>query len=284
MQKSTTLQAPAKINYRLDVLGKRADGYHDLRMIMQQLDLCDRIAINLSDKPGIRINCNAAGVPNNEKNIAWKAANLLYQLTEQKVGIEIIIEKNIPVAAGLGGGSSDCAAVLCGVNQLLNLGLSKTELMQKAVTLGADVPFFLFAKTALAEGIGEQLSSLTKIPTAWVLLVNPGLPVSTAWVYQHFKMPSDRVLPDLATGFDSLDELVSILSNDLESVTIQKHPLISDIKKQLVDFGAAAAMMSGSGPTVFALFADETTAKDAAFKMEKLHTKWFVQLTRTLAD
>jgi 4-diphosphocytidyl-2-C-methyl-D-erythritol kinase len=279
-----TLKAPAKINYRLDVLGKRADGYHDLRMIMQQLDLCDQLTISLSEKPGIRINCNADDVPNDERNIAWKAANLLYQLTDQKTGIDISIKKIIPVAAGLGGGSSDCAAVLRGVNELLGLGFTTAQLMEKAVKLGADVPFFLFARTARAEGIGEQLSPLVKIPDAWVVLVNPNLPVSTAWVYKNLKLQANRILPELPDSYNNLDELVAILANDLETVTIPKHPLISEIKEQLVNMGAAAAMMSGSGPTVFALFDDEAKAKASAFKMTELHPQWFIAAVSTLTD
>lgn len=258
------LKAPAKINYRLDVLRRRPDGYHDLRMIMQRIDLCDDILITESAEPGIRVSCGAAGVPEGPDNIVWRAADLLLRRAGRPVGLEIRITKRIPVAAGLGGGSSDGATVLMGVNELLGLGLSDRELMEIGVTLGADVPFFIFKKTALAEGIGERLTPLDQVPPAWLVLINPNVPVSTAWVYQNLRLTSEKVLTNIPLLYGSVAELCSVLANDLEEVTISRYPLIQEIKEKLLAAGASGALMSGSGPTVFGVFAGEDAARQAA--------------------
>ncbi len=178
-----TLSAPAKINYLLDVIAKRPDGYHDLRMIMQRVNLCDQISLTVTGAPEIVVTCNSPGAPNGSKNIAWKAANVLLDSAKSINGVTIEVTKNIPTAAGLGGGSSDAAAVLTGLNALLKIGYSDKKLMEIGCTLGADVPFFIFKKTALAEGIGEKLTILPDVPKCWILLINPGIHVSTAWVY-----------------------------------------------------------------------------------------------------
>src|SRR5512138_342162 len=169
--KSVKLKAPAKVNFRLDVMGKRPNGYHDLRMIMQRIDLNDEIAITLTDTPGVRVTCGRKGVPDGPDNIAWRAADSLVKLSGRDTGVDIAITKNIPVAAGLGGGSSDAATVLMGVNQLLGLGFSDQELMAIGATIGADVPFFIFGTTALAEGIGDHLTALEGVPPLWLVLV-----------------------------------------------------------------------------------------------------------------
>src|SRR5574340_1350666 len=217
--KTLRLEAPAKVNYRLDVLRKRPDGYHDLRMVMQRIDLCDLIEIALNDTPGIRVACGRAGVPDGPGNIAWRAADALLQLSDSKPGIDISITKRIPVAAGMGGGSSDGATVLMGVNELLGLGLSDQRLMEIGVKLGADVPFFIFKKTALAEGIGEKLSPVDRIPTAWLAIVNPNVHVSTAWVYQNLQLTTGRDEHIIPCFYESIADICAILSNDLESVT-----------------------------------------------------------------
>ena len=229
MLQSMIIQAPAKVNYRLDVVGRRPNGYHDLRMIMQRVNLCDEVTLRLVAQPGIRVTCGQHGVPEGEGNIAWKAARALLELSGADQGVEIEIVKQIPVAAGLGGGSSDCAAVLLGLNELLRLGLSLERLMEIGVTLGADVPFFVFGQTALAEGIGELLTPLAKVPTAWVVLVNPNLPVSTAWVYQNLQLTQRDQLAKLPNSFENVAELCDILGNDLESVTIPAFPVIDEI-------------------------------------------------------
>jgi 4-diphosphocytidyl-2-C-methyl-D-erythritol kinase len=280
MQQSMVIQAPAKVNYRLDVVGRRPSGYHDLRMIMQRVNLCDEVTLRLVSQPGIRVTCGREGVPEGEGNIAWKAARALLELSAGDQGVEIEIVKNIPIAAGLGGGSSDCAAVLLGLNGLLGLGLSRERLMEIGVKLGADVPFFVFGQTALAEGIGELLTPLAKVPAAWVVLVNPNLPVSTAWVYQNLQLTQRDQLAKLPNSFEDVAQLSGILSNDLESVTIPAFPVIADIKRSLVGLGASGALMSGSGPTVFGLFEDEATARKAAAHLQQ-QQDWFVAVVET---
>ena len=278
---SITVKAPAKVNYLLDVIRRRPDGYHDLRMIMQRVNLCDELTITLTDTPGISVLCGKDGVPDGPGNIAWKAAKSLFELTNGSRGVEIAIIKNIPVAAGLGGGSSDAASVLMGMNKLLELGLSAQRLMEIGVKLGADVPFFIFKRTALAEGIGESLTAMPEMPTAWVLLVNPGVPVSTAWVYNNLQLTNRRELAKLPSLYDSVMDICSIFSNDLESVTIPAFPVIADIKDSMLRNGALGAMMSGSGPTVFGLYQDKVTA-DLARAAITNGTAWFAAVAETL--
>ena len=276
-----TLFAPAKINYLLDVIGKRPDGYHDLRMIMQRVKLCDEITLTLSNNPGITVTCNSKGAPDGPQNIAWKAARALLDRIESSHGLHINIIKNIPVAAGLGGGSSDAATVLMGLNELFALGLTEQELMETGCKLGADVPFFIFKKTALAEGIGDKFTLLPEMPNCWILLVNPGVHVSTAWVYRSLQLTRRNELNRLPEFFTSIEQVASILSNDLESVTIPAFPIIADIKCRLMNLGAIGSMMSGSGPTVFGIFKDFDDAETA--RREIVHgTDWFAATVETL--
>ena len=275
------IKAPAKINYRLDVLRKRPDGYHDLRMIMQRINLCDDIELTLTDKPGVRVTCGSEGVPDGPGNIAWRAADALLRISGRTVGIDVIITKHIPVAAGLGGGSSDGAAVLMGVNELLGLGLSAGELMDIGVKLGADVPFFIFKKTALAEGIGEQLTAVEEIPSVWLVLVNPNLHVSTAWVYQNLQLTAGKDGDIIPRFYGTVADVCAILRNDLESVTITRYPVIGEIKARLLELGAGGALMSGSGSTVFGVFEDETAARRAAAELAG-ESRWFVAAVKTL--
>lgn len=279
--KSLTLKAPAKVNYRLDVLRRRPDGYHDLRMIMQRISLCDEITITLSDMPGIRVTCGREGVPDGPGNIAWRAADALLKMSGRQSGIEITITKNIPVAAGLGGGSSDAATVLLGVNELLGLGLSTEKLMEIGVTLGADVPFFVFGKTALAEGIGEILTPIEAVPPLWLVIVNPNIPVSTAWVYGSLRLTEGRNSDNIPRFFKGVADVCAVLSNDLETVTIGKYPVIGEIKDMLIASGASGALMSGSGPTVFGLFPSEEGALRAAQSIGGA-SEWFVTVARAL--
>jgi len=274
------LKAPCKVNYRLDVLRRRPDGYHDLRMIMQRVDLCDTITLRLSDMPGVRVMCGAE-VPDGPGNIAWRAADALLRLSDRRSGIEIEIDKRIPVAAGLGGGSSDAATVLMGVNTLLELGLSDRELMGIGVTLGADVPFFIFKKSALAEGIGDLLTPLDGLPPAWLLLVNPRVPVSTAWVYQNLELTNRDVISIVPRAYETIHDLCALLANDLEAVTIARYPVIREIKERLIQEGAAGALMSGSGPTVFGVFETEATAQACAEKLAAEHD-WFCVAAKSL--
>ncbi|KAB0669430.1 4-(cytidine 5'-diphospho)-2-C-methyl-D-erythritol kinase [Oryzomonas sagensis] len=279
--KSLTLQAPAKVNYRLDVIRRRPDGYHDLRMVMQRVNLCDIITITLTETPGVTVTCSKNGVPDGPGNIAWKAAKALLDLADQGLGAVIDIAKNIPVAAGLGGGSSDAATVLMGMNELLALQLPEQRLMEIGLTLGADVPFFVFQKPALAEGVGEQLAPMPAMPPVWVLLVNPGVHVSTAWVYRSLQLTNRDGLAKLPELFRSIEDICSIFSNDLESVTIPAFPVIAEIKEIMLREGAAGAMMSGSGPTVFGLFRDRESAEQARAVLTA-GTGWFAAVAETI--
>jgi 4-diphosphocytidyl-2-C-methyl-D-erythritol kinase len=278
---SITLKAPAKVNYLLDVIRRRSDGYHDLRMVMQRVNLCDEITISLTTAPGIAVSCGKNGVPDGPGNIAWKAANALLEVAGGNHGVKIDIVKNIPVAAGLGGGSSDAASVLMGMNELLRLGLSDQRLMEIGVTLGADVPFFIFKKTALAEGIGENLSAMPKMPSAWILLVNPCIHVSTAWVYKNLLLTNRGELNKLPDSYLGLKDVCSILSNDLETVTIPAFPVIAMIKNEMMKFGALGSMMSGSGPTVFGLYQDKDSADLARTALAE-NSDWFAVVAETL--
>jgi len=279
--KTLKLTAPAKVNYRLDVLRKRADGYHDLRMIMQRIDLCDAVTITVTDAPGIRVTCGRAGVPDGPGNIAWRAADLLLHSSGTTAGIEIAITKRIPVAAGLGGGSSDGAAVLMGMNEILGLGFTDEQLMATGVKLGADVPFFIYKKTALAEGIGERLSPIERVPAVWLAVVNPNIHVSTAWVYQNLQLTSGKENSILPRFYENVADICAILSNDLEAVTIRRFPVIAEIKGRLLAAGASGALMSGSGPTVFGLFQNEAGARHAAGELARVNG-WFTTAVRTL--
>lgn len=276
-----TIQAPAKINYLLDVIRRRSDGYHDLRMIMQRVNLCDDITITLNETSDLTVTCGKNGVPDGPGNIAWKAARSMLDLAGSKQGATISITKNIPVAAGLGGGSSDAASVLMGMNELLGLKLSDQRLMEIGVKLGADVPFFIFKQTALAEGIGEQLKPMPPMPEAWVLLVNPGVHVSTAWVYNNLQLTNQRELARLPEFFSTVEDVCAILSNDLEDVTIPAFPVIAEIRNSMLRMGALGAMMSGSGPTVFGLFRDKDTAEKAREALTE-DTGWFAVAVKTL--
>ncbi len=279
--KILTLKAPAKVNYLLDVIRRRPDGYHDLRMVMQRVNLCDDITISLADTAEITVTCGKNGVPDGPGNIAWKAARAMLDLAGSGQGAAIAIAKNIPTAAGLGGGSSDAASVLMGMNELLGLGLSDQNLMDVGLKLGADVPFFIFKKTALAEGVGERLTPLPAMPAAWVVLVNPGVHVSTAWVYQNLQLTNRVELAKLPYFYGSIEDICSIFSNDLESVTIPSFPVIADIKAAMLRLGAVGAMMSGSGPTVFGLFRDKDSAEQAREALVD-GTGWFAAAVETM--
>ena len=269
-------KALAKINLGLDVLGKRADGYHDVRMVMQSIYLYDNIRIEETSSPGIKLSSNLSYLPTDQRNIAYKAADMLIQEFKITHGVNIHLNKRIPVAAGLAGGSSNAATVLFGMNILFKLGLNKKELMERGLKLGADVPYCIMRGTALAEGIGEKLTPLPPLPRCIVLIAKPSFSVSTKNIYEGLRSSEklnhpniDRIISGLEAG--SLDEVVKNMGNVLESVTISMHPIIDDIKNLMVENGALGAMMSGSGPTVFGLFT--TKAMAAATKEQILNKK-----------
>jgi 4-diphosphocytidyl-2-C-methyl-D-erythritol kinase len=279
--RSINLKAAAKVNYRLDVVRRRPDGYHDLRMIMQRIDLCDELEFSLKNEPGIDLVCDGTDIPTDSSNLVWKAASEILQRSTLKTGIRIKLKKNIPVAAGLGGGSSDAATTLMGLNGLLETGLTDEELMAIGLGLGADVPFFIFKKPAVAEGVGEILTPLTEIPKLWLGLVNPGIHVPTSWAYRNLNLTTEKVAVKLPFLYKSPADVSEILSNDLEAVTSEQNPVISVIKELLLAAGAEGALMSGSGSTVFGIFAEEDAAK-RALQTLPADNGWFTAVAATI--
>lgn len=269
------LKALAKINLGLDVLRKRENGYHDVRMVMQTIYLYDNVMMTRTEEPGIHLETNLPYLPVDEKNIAYKAAKLLMDEFQIKEGVSIKLDKHIPVAAGLAGGSSNAAAVLVGMNRLFRLGLSQEDLMKRGVSLGADVPYCVMRGTALAEGIGEDLSALMPMPKCYVLIAKPPISVSTKMVYEALDAKEIVEHPDIdgileGLSKQDLKQVASSMGNVLECVTIEKYPIIADIKAAMMEAGALNAMMSGSGPTVFGIFDDRKTAKEAWYKLRNV--------------
>lgn len=262
------LKALAKINLGLDVTGVREDGYHMVRMIMQTIDLFDWVTIRKSKQEAITLRTNLNFLPTDEHNIAYQAALLLKQDHPQIGGLELNIHKCIPVAAGMAGGSTDAAAVLYGLNKLFGLGLSLSKLMEYGLKLGADVPYCLLRGTALAEGIGEKLTRLAPMPDCHILIAKPPVSVSTKLVYQSLDALEQPPHPPIDAQIRDLEEqdlcsLAGHMGNVLESVTVPMHPEIERIKEMMMEQGAIAAMMSGSGPTVFGIFSEEGRAYEA---------------------
>jgi 4-diphosphocytidyl-2-C-methyl-D-erythritol kinase len=258
-----TIKAPAKINLCLSVLGKRPDGYHEVEMLIQMVGLYDEVTVARGDW-GITVRCDNSAVPSGEGNIAWKAAAAMLKLSERNTGLSIEIRKAIPVAAGLGGGSGDAAAVLAAANRLLGAGLNREQLAEVGAGLGMDVPFFFYGPTALARGRGEVLSKLTTLPKFWVLLVNPGFETSTAWVYKNLNLRLTKKVDCNKIAGLAVRSIAESLHNDLETVTATMHPMINRIKGALLARGAIGACMSGSGPTVFGMFETEEACRAAA--------------------
>lgn len=277
------LKARAKINLGLDVVRKREDGYHEVRMIMQMINLYDRITLRRSTEPGIRVTTNLPYLPVNEDNLVYRAAKLLMEEFKVTVGAEIELQKYIPVAAGMAGGSSDAAAVMVGVNRIFHLGLTKKQLMERGVKIGADVPFCIMRGTALAEGIGEVLTPLPAMPHCSLVIAKPKIHVSTKFVYGNLKASELKEHPDIdgqvqALREGSLEQLVAKMGNVLETVTVPAYPVIDEIKRTMLKNDAMGAMMSGSGPTVFGLFEDRQSARRAAqrIKEQKLAKQVYV--------
>lgn len=268
------LKALGKINLGLDVLGRRPNGYYDVRMVMQTVYLYDQILLEKTDKEGISLKTNLFYLPVNENNLAYRAAKMLIDEFTIKEGVHISLEKHIPVAAGMAGGSSNAAAVLYGMNRLFQLGLTDQELMERGVKLGADVPYCIMRGTVLAEGIGEELTPLPAMPKCHVLLAKPPISVSTQKVYEKLdaqevtKHPDiDGILLGLQTG--DLKKITSSMGNVLENVTITEYPQIERIKDVMKEEGALNAMMSGSGPTVFGIYDDKILARRAAARIRE---------------
>lgn len=272
--------SPAKINLFLRVLRKRDDGYHDIVSVMQPISLYDEITIEMENGSGIILSCDNVSIPCDRTNLAYRAASEFFRSTGINRKLSITIKKKIPVAAGLGGGSSNAAAVLKALNEITSQNISTGKLIEIGAFIGSDVPFFIAGKSCIARGRGESLEAigLTKF---WYILINPGFPVSTQWAYQNLNLTNSnedinmnisKVLPEDTVGIQHLQRL---LSNDLEEVTIGKYPEIKEIKGALSAVGAAGELMSGSGPTVFGIFPDKDKAEEAfgllkgAFKQKR---------------
>lgn len=275
--------SPAKINLHLRVLRKREDGYHDIATLMNQISLFDEMIFCPADK-GITIRCPGSSVPENETNIVYRAAATLLSDAFCSSGIHITIHKRIPVAAGLGGGSSNAATALTTINDLMGLHYTRENLMKIGVNIGADVPFFILGKPAWAFGIGDELHAVDTIPLLWFVLINPGFEVSTKMIYDNFNLR----LTKQAVGYKcpelhTVEGLIKALHNDLEEVTLGLHPELQHIKNHLTHNGALGALMSGSGPTVAGIFTDEETARKAQGAIENIKEReWSVYVAHSL--
>ena len=287
--KTVTIKAPAKVNLTLDVTGKRPNGYHDLKMIMQTISVFDEIKLSLTEEEKIDLHMNKE-LPDKipaEKNLVYKAAALMKEKFDIKGGFDIELQKNIPAAAGLAGGSSDCAATLIAINEVCELGLTTQELCDIGVKLGADVPFCIRKGTMLSEGIGEILTPLTPFKDVWVVLVKPDISVSTAYVYTHLDLPNLKYHPDTDKAIECIDNgdiagLSNVLSNVLETVTVPEYPVLTEIKEFLVQNGAAGSLMSGSGPTVFGIFKNKEDARRAYDKAGEKYRGYDVLICQTM--
>lgn len=272
---SIRLKARAKINLGLDVLGKREDGYHEVRMVMQTIGIYDRLILTKIPEEEIRITSNLAFLPVNENNLIYKAIKLLKDEYHFPGGVSVDLNKFIPVAAGMAGGSTDAASTMFGVNRLFGLNLSMGKMMELGVRLGADVPYCVMRGTALAEGIGEKLTRITPVPHMWILIAKPQINVSTRLVYEQLDMGGIQKHPDIdgiirAIEAQDVVRIAQSMGNVLENVTVLLYPVIETIKQDMLSHGAINAMMSGSGPTVFGIFPDEqTTLACQAFLKKK---------------
>ncbi|QEK13277.1 4-(cytidine 5'-diphospho)-2-C-methyl-D-erythritol kinase [Crassaminicella thermophila] len=276
------IRGRAKINLSLDVLRRREDGYHEVKMIMQQIDLYDEILLKNIDK-GILLESNCEFIPTHEGNIAYKAAKLMMEKFHVDRGVHIYIDKKIPVAAGLAGGSTDAAAVMIGLNKLWGINATKEELMEASLSLGADVPFCILGGAALAEGIGEKLTPIRGI-NEWVVLCKPNISVSTASVYGNLDVSKIRKHPNTdiilnALENQDLQSVVENLCNVLEPVTESMHPIVKDIKRKMLEYHAWGSLMSGSGPTVFGIYKDYNKAKSAYENLSKVYNQVYLVKT-----
>ncbi len=281
MNNPTRLYAPAKINLFLRVTGKRPDGYHSIHTLFHKIALFDEVTIHQS-AGRMRLSCTPSTVPADERNIAYQAAAHFYDSTGIAPGIEIELRKNIPVAAGLGGGSSDAACVLKALNALYGHPCTESELLSLSRKLGADVPFFISPHTtAIGREKGDSLEPLHSSFVRWFVLINPGFPVSTQWVYQHFELTSAEN-PFMFSAGDVAD-IEQFLHNDLEIVTASQYPVIRTLKERLISHGAHGALMAGSGPTVFGLFEEQERAQRAYHELgSSIHADWSIYCVRSL--
>lgn len=289
MSNSIKIKAPAKINLTLDVIRRRPDGYHDLKMIMQSINIFDELTITATDTPDITLTMSKE-LPEpleTEDNLVYKAARLMFRTYSLKGGLSIQLEKNIPAAAGLAGGSSDCAATLLGINKLFHLCLPEDELSRLGATLGADVPFCIYKGTMLAEGIGEILTPLPNPGNLHVVLIKPEFSIRTADIFKKYDTKYLCSHPDTKLAVDAIThrDYISLgqnLGNALEAVTISEYPVLNELKEFLFQNGALGALMSGSGPTIYGLFREEALARFAAKTAEKKFDSCEIFLCRTI--
>jgi len=275
--------APAKINIFLKVLRKRTDGYHDIFSLMQKITLYDELIFSPRPK-GIVLHCTGINLPANNKNLVVRAAKAIFDYCKYSGGMEITLHKKIPVTAGLGGGSSDAATTLMALNKICSFKLKKNELIKIGAKIGADVPFFIFGKSALASGIGDDLKHLRNLPPINFLLIKPPLELSTKMVYENLNLRLTRGKNNYTISRSLvLGDIVHVLHNDLESVSLQIYPELADLKKMLLRHGALGALMSGSGPTVFGIFRNRKEAKQTLEVIEKeLSDQYLLFLAKSL--
>jgi 4-diphosphocytidyl-2-C-methyl-D-erythritol kinase len=269
MTKTVHLESTAKVNLRLEILKKREDGYHELRSILQKINLHDLLHFSLKKERGISIKTNHPNLPVGKRNLVYKAVQWIFKKSDYKGGVLIEIEKRIPLGAGLGGGSSNAATTLKAMNQLLKINLPKKELMAMGLEIGADVPFFFLEGAAIASGIGERLKKI-ELPELWFVLIYPNFEVSTRWAYQNFILTKRRFHFNLHGLLRTPKEISNLLWNDLEGVVSREYPQIGVMKKMLYSAGALGALMTGSGPTVFGVFSEEGGASEAYKKVKKM--------------
>jgi 4-diphosphocytidyl-2-C-methyl-D-erythritol kinase len=277
---SLSIRVPAKINLWLEVIRKRKDGYHDLSSLMLPVKIYDFLELEFRETMGITLECDDPEVPPDASNLAWRAAEMFLHAVGSKMGLHLRIAKNIPVAAGLGGGSADAAGVLLALNTMHKNCLAMPELESLGQDLGADVPFFLHQRPALATGIGEELYPVTGIPDYPLVLIKPPLRVSTGWVYEHLKLTRRETRIKLQGFVDRPWQLLDVLQNDLESVTMSEYPVLSRMKEWLILNGAIGALMSGSGPTMFGVFRERNQAERTSVLAKRTWEECWVEVAQ----
>jgi 4-diphosphocytidyl-2-C-methyl-D-erythritol kinase len=284
MKRNLTAYSPAKINLMLRIVRRRRDGYHEIRTIFQKISLYDTLRFTLREEPGIVIRANDPNLPTGNRNLIYRAASALLQRSVHKGGLSVTLLKRIPVGAGLGGGSSNAATVLKALNRLLKLNLSPKELAKFGLPIGADVPFFLVEGSALGTGIGDRLKRIV-LPDLWYVLINPGFEVSTAWAYKNHVLTKGRNDYNISKFPRVPEEVPGFLWNDLEGIVCRAHPEVAVAKEVLLSQGAAGALMTGSGPTVFGIFRDEGGASKAFRKIKAMVTGkgWIVLKAHSVA-
>ena len=270
-------KAFAKVNIGLDVLRRRPDGYHELKMIMQTVDICDDLCFEKTNESGIHLRIDGADLPADESNLAYRAAALIMEEKQIREGVSVTLKKRIPIAAGMAGGSADAAAVMRGLNALFEMDYSVEDLQKLGVKLGADIPYCILGGTMLSEGIGEVLTPLPAPPECHLVVAKPDIDVSTAFVYRNLQVDRLSFHPDIdgmaeALAAGDLKGITDRMGNVLETVTVREYPVIDKIKRRMCELGAENALMSGSGPTVFGIYKEKELAENAAeaFKEEKL--------------